>query len=139
MSKPGEEFSQAFNEGFHATTNSTIRTLSSITDSPKTFRETYGKLIEWVFVETDTSVKSCLTDEQAARLTAAVTQAFPEDGDMEKPLLAVSDELPSVFRKFNEEYNVDIYSMSMAEAYKFAMEIAQDPTKLDPKIVQSAG
>ena len=123
-------------EAFNKTVESTINDLSVIAD-PVDFRKKYGELINLAFVQTGSFVKNCLTDEQAIQVATIVEQVFPDGEVIQKPLLAVSKDFPSIFSSFKEEYDVDIYSMSVEEAYEFVLEIAQDPAKLDPKIVQT--
>lgn len=123
-------------EAFSTAVDSKINDLSTITE-PAEFRQKYGELIALSFVQTGTFMRNCLTNAQAKRLAGSVEQAFPVEGNMQKPLLAVAEHFPSLFSRFKEEYGVDIYSMSVEETYDFALEIAQDPAKLDPKISET--
>ncbi len=123
-------------EAFHASLESMIGELSEITD-PTAFRQHYGKIIDQAFVNPRSSVKDCRTAAQQKCMSQLVDAMFDEDSHMDKPLLAVGKDFPSIYSKFNEEFGINLYPMSVSEAYAVVMEIAQDPSKLDPKTVNT--
>lgn len=123
-------------EAFHATVENMIGELAEITD-PVTFRQQYGKIIEQTFVNTRGFVKDCRTAVQQKRMRVLVDAMYDEDSHMEKPLLAATKDFPSIYSTFKESYGIDVYSMSVDEAYDAVMKIAGDPSKLDPAIVNT--
>lgn len=123
-------------EAFHASTENMIDELAAITD-PAAFREQYGKIIDQTFVNPRGFVKDCRTAAQQGRMSELVGAMFDEDAHMEKPLLAVGKDFTSICTIFKEEFGINLNPMSVAETYAAVMEIAQDPSKLDPKVVNT--
>ncbi len=118
-------------EAFYASVENMISELADTTDHVA-FRHLYGKIIKQTFVDPKSRgpVEDLRTDVQQKRMAELVDAMFDEDARMDKPLLAVAKAIPS-----NQEFGIDLYSMSVSEAYAAVMEIAQDPSKLDPKTV----
>lgn len=123
-------------EAFHASVENMIGELAEITD-PAAFRQQYGKIIDQTFVNPRGFVKDCRTAVQQKRMSELVDAMFNEESHMDKPLLAVAKDFPSIYSTFNQEFGINLYSMSVSEAYAAVMEIAQDPSKLDPKTVHT--
>lgn len=126
----------ASQEAFHASLENMIGELAEITD-PAAFRQLYGKIIDQAVVNPKTFVKDCRTAVQQKRMAELVDAVFDEDSHMAKPLLAVVKDFPSIYSTFNEQFKVNLYSMSVSEAYAFVMEVAKNPSKLDPEIVNT--
>ncbi len=123
-------------EAFHASVESMISELAEITD-PAVFRQQYGKVIEQTFVNPRGFIKDCRTAAQQKRMGELVDAMFDEDAHMAKPLLAVAEDFPSIYSTFNQEFGINLYPMSVFEAYAAVIEIAQDPSILDTKIVNT--
>lgn len=123
-------------ESFNASLENMIDELAEITD-PELFRQHYGKIIEQSFVRSLRSVKDCRTTAQHKRLGKVVDAMFDADSQIDKPLLAVAEDFPSVYEAFNAQFNINIYPMSVSEAYAAVMEIARDPSRLDPQTVST--
>lgn len=123
-------------EVFHASLESMIGELAETTD-PVTFRQQYGKIIDKSFVNPRGFVKDCRTADQQKRMSELVDAMFDQESHMDKPLLAVAEDFPSIYSTFNQEFGINLYPMSVSEAYAAVMEIAQDPSKLDPKTVNT--
>lgn len=126
-------------EAFNTEVETKIDELAAIKDQAA-FREKYGEIIDLTFLDTGKKyIKDCRTAGQKERIDNIVSGLFSEDEPGQKPLLAVSKDLPSTFSTFKKEFGIDVYSMSVEETYKTVMEIAQDPANLDPKIVNTDG
>lgn len=128
----------ATQEAFHAPVENMITELAEITD-PATFCQQYGKIIDHTFVNPPGGfVKDCRTADQKKRMGELVDALFGEDNHTEKPLLAVAKVSPSICSTFNQEFGINLYPLSVSEAYNAMMEIAQDPSKLDPRVVNTS-
>lgn len=123
-------------EAFHASLENMIGELAEITD-PVAFRQQYGKIIDQAFVNPKSFVEDCRTAVQQKRMAELVDAMFDDDSHMEKPLLAVAKDFPSTYSTFSQEFGINLYPMSVSEAYDAMMEVAQDPSKLDPKVVNT--